>query len=62
MTSSLKFILIRISYRDNIIKWKLQKDTKSIKMKFIFGKSVRHGNVKIKNFLNALNQECTERA
>ena len=41
MTSSLKFILIRISYRDNIIKWKLQKDTKSIKMKFIFGKKLQ---------------------
>lgn len=43
MTSSLKFILIRISYRDNIIKWKLQKDTKSIKMKFIFGKNYKYG-------------------
>lgn len=42
MTSSLKFILIRISYRDNIIKWKLQKDTKSIKMKFIFGKNYKY--------------------
>ena len=31
-------------------------------MDFIRGKSVRHGNVKIKNFLNALIQECTERA
>ena len=43
MTSSLKFILIRISYRDNIIKWKLQKDTKSIKKKFIFGKNYKYG-------------------
>ena len=43
MTSSLKFILIRISYRDNIIKWNLQKDTKSIKMKFIFGKNYKYG-------------------
>lgn len=43
MTSSLKFILIRISYRDNIIKCKLQKDTKSIKMKFIFGKNYKYG-------------------
>ena len=43
MTSSLKFILIRISYRDNIIKWKLQKDTKRIKMKFIFGKNYKYG-------------------
>lgn len=43
MTSSLKFILIRISYRDNIVKWKLQKDTKSIKMKFIFGKNYKYG-------------------
>ena len=43
MTSSLKFILIRISYRDNIIKWKLQKDTKGIKMKFIFGKNYKYG-------------------
>jgi hypothetical protein len=43
MTSSLKFILICISYRDNIIKWKLQKDTKSIKMKFIFGKNYKYG-------------------
>lgn len=31
-------------------------------MDFIRGKSVRHGNVKIKSFLNALIQECTERA
>ena len=43
MTSSLKFILIRICYRDIIIKWKLQKDTKSIKMKFIFGKNYKYG-------------------
>ena len=43
MTSSLKFILIRISYLDNIIKWKLQKDTKTIKMKFIFGKNYKYG-------------------
>lgn len=43
MISSLKFIFIRISYRDNIIKWKLQKDTKSIKMKFIFGKNYKYG-------------------
>ena len=43
MISSLKFIFIRISYRDNIIKWKLQKDTKSIKMKFIFGNNYKYG-------------------
>ena len=43
MISSLKFIFIRISYRDNIIKWKLQKDTKSIKMKFILGKNYKYG-------------------
>lgn len=30
-------------------------------MDYIRGKSLRHGNVKIKNFLNALIQECTER-